>query len=82
MGELAVYGSGLLIFLIVVVVLVVFSFVPIRLWISALAAGAQGGIVVLIGMRLRRVSPAPIVNPCIKADTAGRVVKVLRLNAT
>jgi uncharacterized protein YqfA (UPF0365 family) len=47
------------------------SFVPIGLWISALAAGVKIGIVTLVGMRLRRVAPAKIVNPLIKAIKAG-----------
>ena len=34
-------------------------FVPLGLWISALAAGVRVGIITLIGMRLRRVPPVP-----------------------
>ena len=67
--------------IIVVVVLFLLSFVPIRLWISALAAGVKVGIIDLIGMRLRRVSPAKIVNPLIKAEKAGLGVKVSQLEA-
>ena len=67
--------------IIVVVLLFLLSFVPIRLWISALAAGAKVGIIDLIGMRLRRVSPAKIVNPLIKAEKAGLDVKVSQLEA-
>lgn len=74
---------GSLIILIIVVALLIFilSFVPIRLWISALAAGVKVGIIDLIGMRLRRVSPAKIVNPLIKAEKAGLGVKVSQLEA-
>ena len=81
MGDLAVISSALIIGIIIILVLVIFSFVPIRLWISALAAGAKVGIVDLIGMRLRRVSPAKIVNPLIKAEKAGLLVKVSQLEA-
>ena len=42
--------------IIVVALLILFSFVPIGLWISALAAGVHVGIGTLVGMRLRRVS--------------------------
>ena len=59
----------------------ILAFVPIGLWISALAAGVKVGIVDLIGMRLRRVSPAKIVNPLIKAEKAGLDVKVTQLEA-
>ncbi len=57
--------------LIFVVLTVLFSFIPVGLWISALAAGVKIGIFTLIGMRFRRVPPAKIVNPLIKATKAG-----------
>ncbi|MBQ2764841.1 MAG: flotillin-like FloA family protein, partial [Firmicutes bacterium] len=44
--------------LIILAVILLFTFVPIGLWISALAAGVKVGIFDLIGMRLRRVSPS------------------------
>ncbi|QGQ47318.1 flotillin-like protein FloA [Metabacillus sediminilitoris] len=50
---------------------VFFTFVPIALWISALAAGVKISIFTLIGMRLRRVIPNRVVNPLIKAHKAG-----------
>ncbi|MDD4572539.1 MAG: flotillin-like FloA family protein, partial [Clostridia bacterium] len=74
-------GGLILLLLVIFLVLMIFSFVPIRLWISALAAGAKVGIIDLIGMRLRRVSPAKIVNPLIKAEKAGLNVKVSQLEA-
>ena len=47
--------SAVLWIIIIIVVLMIFlRFVPIGLWISALAAGAKVGIFDLIGMRLRR----------------------------
>lgn len=57
------------------------SFIPVGLWISALAAGVKVGIITLVGMRLRRVPPAQIVNPLIKADKAGINVTVDQLEA-
>lgn len=48
-----------------------FSFIPVGLWISAWAAGVRVSLVSLIGMRFRRVIPARIVNPLIKATKAG-----------
>lgn len=57
--------------LIVVVLSVFFTFVPVMLWISALASGVRVGIITLIAMRLRRVVPSRIVNPLIKARKAG-----------
>lgn len=71
----------ILVTLFMFVSLLILSFIPIGLWISALAAGVKVGIVDLIGMRLRRVSPAKIVEPLIKAEKAGLNVKVSQLEA-
>ncbi len=60
-----------LVVVVVIFVAVLFSFIPIGLWISALAARVPVGIFALIGMRLRRVSPVKIVAPLIKATKAG-----------
>jgi uncharacterized protein YqfA (UPF0365 family) len=61
----------LILFVVIIGLSIFFSFVPLGLWISALAAGVRIGIFDLIGMRLRRVPPAYIVNPLIKAEKAG-----------
>ena len=58
-----------------------FSLIPIRLWISAAAAGVKVGIFNLIGMRLRRVAPASVVNPLIKATKAGLDLNINKLEA-
>ena len=69
--------SGSSIFIIIAVVVAVillailFTFVPVMLWISALAAGVKVSIFTLIGMRLRRVIPSRVINPLIKAHKAG-----------
>ncbi|MFM1651510.1 flotillin-like protein FloA [Brevibacillus sp. B_LB10_24] len=61
----------LIVILIFIVLSVFLSYVPIMLWISALASGVRIGIITLVAMRLRRVIPARIVNPLIKARKAG-----------
>lgn len=48
-----------------------FSFIPIGLWISAIAAGVKVSLTSLVAMRLRRVPPHRIILPLIKADKAG-----------
>jgi len=70
-------------FLVIVVVLaaIILSFVPVGLWISAIAAGVRVGIVTLIGMRLRRVPPAQIILPLIKAEKAGLETSIDKLEA-
>ena len=60
---------------------VFFTFFPIALWISALAAGVKISIFTLVGMRLRRVIPSRIVNPLIKAHKAGLNVTINQLES-
>lgn len=71
----------IVVILAIVLLLIILRFIPIGLWISALAAGVKVGIFDLIGMRLRRVSPAKIVNPLIKAEKAGLATPVSKLEA-
>lgn len=77
----SLFGMILVLFLVILVLTAFFSFVPVGLWISAAAAGVHVGIFYLIGMRLRRVAPARIVNPLIKAEKAGLDVDMERLEA-
>ena len=70
-----------LIVVIIVALAIFFSFVPLGLWISAQAAGVKVRIIALIGMRLRKVPPAAIVNPLIKATKAGISTNTDRLEA-
>ncbi|MET3699287.1 uncharacterized protein YqfA (UPF0365 family) [Bacillus oleivorans] len=81
-----VFDAGTL-FLIIAVVLaiivlaVLFTFVPVMLWISALAAGVRVSIFTLIGMRLRRVIPSRVINPLIKASKAGLNINTNQLES-
>ncbi|MDD3157827.1 flotillin-like protein FloA [Anaeromusa sp.] len=77
----ALFGSVFVLFVAVVAIAVFLHFVPLGLWISALAAGVRVGIFTLVGMRLRRVPPAKIVMPLIKANKAGLEVNVNQLEA-
>ncbi|MEN6566661.1 MAG: flotillin-like protein FloA [Veillonellales bacterium] len=77
----ALLGPVLMLLLILVGISVFLHFVPIGLWISAIAAGVRVGILTLVGMRLRRVPPAQIVLPLIKANKAGLDVNVNQLEA-
>ena len=67
--------------IILLFIILFFTFVPVGLWISAIASGVKIGIINLIGMRLRRVKPAKIVLPMIKATKAGLDIKVNQLEA-
>jgi len=56
---------------VVIFFIVLFSFVPVGLWISAISAGVRVSLTSLVAMRLRRVPPHRIILPLIKADKAG-----------
>lgn len=60
-----------LIGIIALLIVLFFAVVPVGLWVSSLAANVKISIFNLIGMRLRRVKPAKIVMPLIKARKAG-----------
>jgi uncharacterized protein YqfA (UPF0365 family) len=57
--------------LIVILLLILTWAVPVRLWIEAVFAGVRVGLGDLVGMRLRKVSPAAVVRPMIAATKAG-----------
>lgn len=67
--------------IIILFFLLLFTFVPVGLFISAFAANVKVSIFNLIGMRLRRVVPSKIVLPLIKATKAGIEVSVNELEA-
>ena len=77
----SLFGSLIFLVLVIAALALFLHFVPIGLWISAMAAGSSVGIFTLIGMRLRRVPPAQIVLPLIKANKAGLEVSVNQLEA-
>lgn len=85
MGTAALTGSAISMIIVIVVTVILlailFTFVPVALWISALAAGVRVSIFTLIGMRLRRVIPSRIVNPLIKAHKAGLQVSINQLES-
>ncbi|MCL1874208.1 MAG: flotillin-like protein FloA [Clostridiales bacterium] len=80
-GEFAAFYTILIVILVFVALLIFLRFVPIGLWISALAAKAHVGILTLVGMRLRRVVPSKIVNPYIKAVKAGLEIGIAKLES-
>lgn len=67
--------------LIIVLLVVFFTVIPVGMWISAVASGVKISIFSLVGMKLRRVRPAFIVRPMIKATKAGLTVKTNELEA-
>jgi uncharacterized protein YqfA (UPF0365 family) len=74
-GILVTAGAIILFFIIL------FTVVPVGLWVSAIAAGVRVPLVSLVAMRLRRVQPSRIILPLIKADKAGIDVSQDQLEA-
>jgi len=57
--------------LIIVGLLIFFYYVPLALWISAIASGVRINLLQLVLMRIRKVPPSVIVNAMINAQKAG-----------
>ena len=66
---------------VILAVLIFLRFIPLGLWISALASGVHVSVFTLAGMRIRRVSPAKIVSPLIKAEKAGLHMDISKMEA-
>ncbi len=74
--------SAIMIIGIVLFLLIIFYFVPVRLWITAIFSGVRLGLFRdLVGMRLRNVPPSRIVLPLITAHKAGIHVDPPQLEA-
>ncbi|HHW73502.1 MAG TPA: flotillin-like protein FloA [Firmicutes bacterium] len=73
--------AGIIPLLIIIFLAIFFSFVPVGLWISAIAAGVKVSLMSLVGMRLRRVPPARIILPFIKAQKGGVETSIDKLEA-
>ena len=76
-------SSMFLILLIIVAVLVllaiIFHYIPFGVWIRAMASGVHVSISSLVGMRIRHISPARLVDPLIKANKAGLNLSIAQL---
>ena len=79
----ALTGLSLVVIIaIIFIIILFFYFIPIRLYIAAIASGVKVKIFQdLIGMRLRRVPPSVIVNSLITATKAGIVIEQGKLEA-
>lgn len=73
--------AGLFLLVLLFFVIILFSFVPVGLWVSAIAAGVNVGLLSLVGMRLRRVVPSRIILPFIKAQKGGVETTIDKLEA-
>jgi uncharacterized protein YqfA (UPF0365 family) len=55
----------------VFLIFIFFYFIPIQLWITAVASRVRVSLISLVGMRLRKIAPSLIVNALINARKAG-----------
>jgi uncharacterized protein YqfA (UPF0365 family) len=81
MTESTAVGAILIVFLAFFLIMIISWAVPVRLWIEAFASGVRVGLGSLVGMRLRKVSPAGIIRPLIAATKAGLSLDVNELEA-
>ena len=65
--------------LVFILLCIFLSFVPVGLWISALASGVHVSWATLIGMKIRRIQPKRLVYPLIKATKAGLKLTISQL---
>lgn len=70
---------GIVILAVVLLVAVFFRYVPLGLWIRARSSGVPLTIGMLIGMRLRRISPHRLVDTLITASKAGLNISINQL---
>ena len=64
-----------------VLVWLLLSYIPLRLWIAAWASGVRISLGSLVGMRLRKVPPRVVVEPQINATKAGLHLNIGELEA-
>lgn len=81
MGGLFLVRLIIIVGVIVILATLFFTFIPLGLWVSSLAANVKVSIFNLVGMRLRRVIPSKIVIPLIKSTKAGMGLNVNQLEA-
>lgn len=77
--EMMVMWIIIVLAVVAILVGVFLRFVPLGLWISALASGVKVSMGTLIGMRIRRIEPRKLVDPLIKANKAGLDVTIGKL---
>ena len=71
-ASMSISAIALLVLIVLIFFLILFVVViPIPLWIAAVFSGVRISLFSLVGMRLRRVPPAVILNAMIQSKKAG-----------
>ena len=73
---------AIIVIVVVIIIISIFlNFVPLGLWVTALASGVNVSVFSLFGMRLRRVRPERIIHPMIKGTKAGLALNINQLES-
>lgn len=80
-GVEVMVGVFFMLLLLLVVVVLLVKFVPVDLWMSAVAAGVKVSLFSLVGMRLRKVDPNTVISPLIRGTKAGLDITVSDLES-
>ena len=70
---------GIIVVIALIFLFILFHYIPFGMWIRAMASGVHVSIRSLIGMRIRHISPARLVDPLIKANKAGLNLSISQL---
>ncbi len=70
---------GFIVVIALIFLFILFHYIPFGMWIRAMASGVHVSIRSLIGMRIRHISPARLVDPLIKANKAGLNLSISQL---
>lgn len=79
--DLSLFSLVLIPVAIIILIMLFLYFVPVGLWVTAIFSGVRVSIATLVGMRLRKVTPAEIVRPLISAEKAGLDLDIGQMEA-
>jgi len=73
--------AGIIVLAFIILLFIFLSIIPVGLWVSAISAGVKVKLFSLVGMKLRRVKPARVINPLIKGTKAGLTISQNQLES-
>ncbi len=79
MANNSMFFLGFVVVLVILVLAVLFHFIPFGMWVRAMASGVHVSFRSLIGMRVRRIKPDKLIDPLIKATKAGLQLNITQL---
>lgn len=73
--------GSIFVFIFIVVIGLISTFIPVGLWISSMASGVNVSFFSLVGMGLRGVKPYKVIRPLIKARKSGLGIDINQLES-